>query len=682
LQWCDPETLAWLHHLLRFDPAARLLVVGTVRTEEMDADHPLLSFHLNLRSAGLLSELELAPLSAAQTADLANQVAERPLAQVMLEQVVQTSEGNPLFVTESVRAALGTLWDAAQESGDNIPAPMALPAKVQAVIQQRLARLSPGARELASVAAVIGRSFTVPVLAQASGLDEDELVRGLDELWQRRVVREQGDEAYDFSHDRIRETAYAGLSLAHRRLLHRRVAEALEQAPDEITSAAAQVAFHYEQAGLVEQAVAHYSQAAAGAHQVYAFDDAVGYLTKALALLHARPATPARVEQEVDLLSALGAAWSAARTWAASEAQEAYDRAYALSRDLEESPRLFTALWGLHEFHLFRSEYERALDTATACLRIAQRLQDPVLRLQAHHAMWGVLSFMNRYAAALEHTEQGLALYDRHLHQPLAFHYGNHDVGHCGLSIASIALWMSGFPDKARQRLQMAIQLAQELSLPLSQAEAYYNHAHIYQLLGEPLAVRTWAEATVTLSRQHGFRYCLAIGSAFAGWAMAVQGEHQTGLEMIRQGMAIWEREGMRYMQTYLTAIHVEAHLAANQIDQALTCVAEGQAFAIEFNEHFFEPELYRLQGEVLTRKGALPQQIEKCYQQALALARQQEAKMLEVRAAISLARLWQQQGRRSEAHALLAGVYFGFREGFTTPDLQEAQVLLAALAS
>ncbi len=682
LQWCDPETLAWLQYLLHFDPAARLLVVGTMRAEEVDAEHPLLSLLLTLRSAGLVSEIELGPLAAAETADLAVRVAERPLTQTVLDQLVRTTEGNPLFVTETVRAALGAVSAGGQAFTADAVISITLPVKVQAVIQQRLARLSPDARELVSVAAVIGRSFRLPVLAQAGGLAEDALVQGLDELWQRRIVREQGADAYDFSHDRIRDAAYAAISLARRRLLHRRVAEALEAVLAGGGATAAQVAFQYEQADLVKQAVAHYAQAAEAAHHVYAFEDSVRYFGKALDLLRTQPATPERSEQEVDLLCALGAAWTTIRTCASAEAQQAYDRAYTLSRQLTLSPRLFRALWGLHEFHQYRAEYARALDTAEECLRIAETLQDPTLRLEAHHALWGPLHFFNRYAAAVEQADLGLALYDHTVHQPLAFHYGSHDPGHCALSVAGIALWMSGYPDQARQRLHAAIALAAEFAQPLSQADAYYNHAQVYHLLGEPVAVRRWAEATLSLAHAHGFRYCQGVAAALAGWAMAVHGERQAGLDLLRQGIEMWRDEGMRSMQTYLTVLWVDACCAAGRLDEALASVMQGQGFAIEFDEHFFEPELYRLQGDLLAQQGALPPQVEACYRQALELARQQGAKMLELRSATSLARGWQARGSRQAAQDLLAPIYAWFTEGFATPDLQAAQRLLTALAS
>jgi DNA-binding SARP family transcriptional activator len=673
LQWCDQETLEWLNHLLHSAPAACLLVLGTVRTDEIDSEHPLSSLLLHLRSAGQITEIELGPMSEAETAELATHVAERPLPDEVITRLYQMTEGNPLFITESIRALLS------EPAAGGATSANTLPAKVHAVILERLARLSPSARELANVAAVIGRSFTLAVLYQAYGADEDTLVRSLDELWQRRIVREQGAESYDFSHDLIRETAYVSVSSARRRLLHRRVAEALERAPLGERSYSAQIAWHYEQAGMCEPAIVHYSQAAATAHQMYAFQDAITYINRALDLLATLPSTEDRRLQEVDLQSALGTAWSVVKTYAAWEAKHAFDRAFALSHQHPASPRMFVALWGLHEFHLARSEYERGLYIAEECLRIAQELQDPALLIEAHHAMWGVLVFMNRYRAALEHIEQALLLYRCEQHHALTLQFAGHDPGHCGLSVAGFALWVSGYPDQARQRLHEAIELTQQFSVPSSLADAAFNQTMIYQLLGEIEATLAWAKTTVRLSTEYGYTIGLAFGTALAGWAQVMHGDYVDGLALLEQGMIQWQAAGMHTMQTYLFALWIEACYTAGRYEEAIAHADHAHTFIVECGEQFFAPEIYRLRGELFRARGDL-ETAESCYAQALSLAREQSAKSLELRAAVSLARVWQDQGQHSAAYDLLAPIHAWFREGFGTPDLHAATELLAEL--
>ena len=304
LQWCDPDTIAWLHYLLRFDRQAPLLIIGTRRTGEGDS-RELATLLATLRRDGLLAEIELGPLDARETALLAGHVAGRPLDPALAGPLFQGSEGNPLFVVEMVQAGLTrdeaasqTGW-AAQHAHAMTAVPQPLPAKVRQVIESRLAQLSPAARELAGLAATVGRRFDLDVLSAAAGLTDEALARGLEELWQRRIIREQGAGNYDFSHDKIRETAYAGLGGARRRLLHRRVAQALA-APHgaDLDAVSGQIGRHYEQAGLAEPAIMHYRRAAAVSQQIYANEDAILYYRRALILLGS-PASDATLAAEL-----------------------------------------------------------------------------------------------------------------------------------------------------------------------------------------------------------------------------------------------------------------------------------------------------------------------------------------------------------------------------------------------
>jgi serine/threonine protein kinase/tetratricopeptide (TPR) repeat protein len=291
LQWCDRETLEWLHFLLRFEAQARLLLLATVRPEELGEDHPLQSLLAALRPRGQLTEIQLEPLNAPDTVTLASHIAGQEVAPEAAPYLYRETEGNPLFVVETVRMLAGRTRGKEHASSEVQIAvhDSNLPPTVQAVIAARLEQLTPLARKVMGLAATIGRAFTFQVLAQASQDDEDTLVRGLDELWQRRIVREQGMgslEAYDFSHDKLREVAYATVSAARRRQSHRQVAGALEVVyADRLDEVSGLVASHYDQAGEVERAVSHYQRAAKGARQVYANAEAIFSYQRALALL-------------------------------------------------------------------------------------------------------------------------------------------------------------------------------------------------------------------------------------------------------------------------------------------------------------------------------------------------------------------------------------------------------------
>jgi len=292
LQWCDRDTLEWLHFLLRFDRSARLLVVGAYRPEDTGAGHPLIALLHALRLEGRLTEIELGRLDEAGTGALAGQIAGVAFGAPATQHLYRETEGVPLFVVETVRAGLPARDTAfgAQEPGpvprESLPGDMELPPKVRSVLEARLAQLSSTARDLAGLAATIGREFSFALLSMASGREADALVRDLDELWQRRIVRERGADAYDFSHDKLREVAYRSMSEARRRLHHRRAAEALEtlQAAH-LDPVSHQVAVHYEQAGLPARAAPYYLAAARQARQVYANDEAMGLLRRGLALV-------------------------------------------------------------------------------------------------------------------------------------------------------------------------------------------------------------------------------------------------------------------------------------------------------------------------------------------------------------------------------------------------------------
>ena len=302
LQWSDPETLEWLAYLLRFAPQAPLLIVGTLRPEEVEASDPVAALLLSLRRDQQFSEIELGPLDAAKTATLAASVADQELNPNLAVLVYQETEGNPLFVVETMRA--GVLEQQSDPSQRFLLA--SLSPTIQAVITARLSQLSPSARQLAGLAAVIGRDFTFEVLAQASPDDEDTLIRGLDELWQRRIVRERGTHTYDFSHDKIREVAYTELSAARRRLLHRRVAKALESLyASNLDPVSSQIAAHYERAGLLERAVPYYQRAAEVAHRLYANEEVIEHLRQALALLEAAPLDASKKEWRLEMTTQL-----------------------------------------------------------------------------------------------------------------------------------------------------------------------------------------------------------------------------------------------------------------------------------------------------------------------------------------------------------------------------------------
>ena len=425
LQWCDSETLEWVHYLLRFEPGARLLLVGTVRLEEALPGHPVVSFLGTLQRDGLVTEIALGPLTPVETTSLAEHIAGHELDPAMTSDLHHETEGNPLFVVEMVRA--GTLEQhAGKQQFVDRPASLfllptsTLPPTMQTVLAARLGQLSPLARELASVAAVIGRGFSFTVLAQASSSSEEALVQGLDELWQRHIVREQGGEAYDFSHDKLREEAYAALSSVRKRFLHRRVAEALEEVyKADLDAVSTQIAAHYEHAGLPGRAIPYYRRAGEVAMNVYASAEAITAFQRAAALLEAT--SPGRAAQELEweeaaqLYKQLGQILDMAGQH--QEARQAYQQAMAYIPEQEyvwqaRLQRMIAKTWNdpshlkttLHGFKEAERALEQASDRASPVWQQEwiQLQLDYLLPLQFQVSVQEMTSVIERMQAVVE----------------------------------------------------------------------------------------------------------------------------------------------------------------------------------------------------------------------------------------------------------------------------------------
>jgi predicted ATPase len=339
-------------------------------------------------------------------------------------------------------------------------------------------------------------------------------------------------------------------------------------------------------------------------------------------------------------------------------------------------------LWGLWHVDNGRGEYQTTQALGEQLLSLAQRLQDSDLLLEAHHALWAALSFGGELAAARPHLEQGIRLYDPQRHRTHAILYSGHDPGVCCHMLAAPSLWLLGYPDQAVASIQAALALAQQLAHPLSLTLALYWAAVLHHLRQEAPQTQAHAEAAMTIATGQEFPQYLAQATLLRGWALAASGHGEAGRAQIHQGLAAYRATGATVNRQYYLALLAEASIQVGQTTEGLEALTEALATLTKSGVPWWEAELYRLRGELLLQHaGAQPGEAEACFQQALAVARRQQAKSLELRAAMSLSRLWQQQGKRDKARALLAPVYGWFTEGFDMTDLQEAKALLEELA-
>jgi predicted ATPase len=684
LQWCDQETLAWLHFLLRSDPKARLLVVGCAREEELLPSHPLRTLLLHLRNTLRATEIPLKPLDAAETAKLASQMAKRELDLNEGLHLYHETGGYPLFVVEMVRADLGqgaASRPEAERLSRQPPLDTArtLPPRVHAVLVGRLLQLSAFAREFVELAATIGREFTLDLLISVSNADTETAVRALDELWYKRIVREHGANSYDFTHDKLREVAYAEISAPQRRMLHRRVAQALEAMhADDLDSVSGQIASHYERAGRIEQALPFYRRAAAVAQCVYANEDAISLLSRSLELLELLPAGSKRDKQELSLQLALAPLYRVTKGWTALELERVLDRALALCDTVGEDAQRAETLYGLQSVYVVQARLEKVQVVSDELQTLYQRSLGTVPPF-ADMMLAGARLHLGRITDANGQFAEIIATHDPdqllHLQESQGANYAA-----LARAWQAHGLWCLGYPQQAQERGLDAVKLVQDLDQPFNQALVSAYLALLQQLRADEAVAREHAENALALASQYQAPYYRAWADILVRYALALEQPNEECIERLRGSIATFKASSARLRLPYYLSLLAQVNRKAGRAEEGLACINEALAEARIHNERWWDAELHRLRGEFLLMRGADASDVEAAILRAIEIARFQQAKSLELRATMSLARLWSAQKRSEDARRQLSDLYAWFTEGFETPDLQAARLLLAHL--
>ena len=441
------------------------------------------------------------------------------------------------------------------------------------------------------------------------------------------------------------------------------------------------LAHHYRRSGQIPKAVDYLHRAGQQTVERSAYAEAVSHLTTAFELLTSLPETHERRQRELAVQMTLGMAFKATKGWGAPEVERLYTHARALCEQVGEPSQLFRVLWGLWSASNARGQYQTMRAVGEQLLSLAHRLHDTDLLLEAHHAMWTSLFSSGELAAARAHQAQGLRLYDLQRHRTHAALYSGHDPGVCCHYRTAPTLWLLGYPDQAVTSSQAALALAQQLAHPVSLNLALYWAAILHHLRREAPLTQAHAETAMTIATDQGFPHTLAQALPLRGWALAVCGHGEESLRQIREGLDACRATGAIRDRPYHLTLLAEATTVVGQTAAGREALAEALATVATSVVRWWEAELYRLQGEMQlhadggVRHAALT--AEECFHQALAIARRQQARSWELRAAMSLGRLWQHQGKRTEARELLAPIYGWFTEGFDTTDLQEAKALL-----
>jgi predicted ATPase len=531
----------------------------------------------------------------------------------------------------------------------------------------------------------VGREFSYELLHATSTVDETTLQQGLAQLVDTELVYQRGlppRSVYVFKHALIRDAAYQALLRSTRQQYHQRIAQVLEaRFPEAVETQPELLAHHFTEASLNESALGYWQRAGQRAYERSANVEAISHLTKGLEVLQALSENPERLRRELTLQTILAQVLKDAKGYGHPAVERAYTRAQELCRHIGETPQLFPALLGLSIYFVVRAELQAARELGAQLLRLAERAQDPVLLVEAYYSLGVTCFWLGEFAPAREYLEQGIVHYDPQRHRAHLELFGQ-DGGAVCLCRAALVLWYLGYPDQALARSHEALILARELSHPFSLAYVLLWTAMLHNHRREVQATQERADAVTALSTERGFPYWSTQGTILQGWALAARGQRAAGIAQMHNGLVALRATGTEVLRPYFLGLLADEYGKVGQGKEGLVLLEEALALVKKTGERWPEAELQRRKGDLLLSLSMENQaEAERCFHQALAVARHQHTKPLELRTAISLSRLWQQRGKRVEAYESLAEIYGWFTEGFDTADLQEAKALLDTLA-
>ncbi len=681
LHWADPSTLEVLTLLLDQGPTTRLLTLLTCRPE----------FISPWGSRSYLTQLTLDRLGWPQVEVMVERVTgEKALPSEVVQQIVSKTDGVPLFVEELTKTVVENIGQRATgngQRGGQSGAVLGIPSSLQDALMARLDRLG-SAKEIAQLGATLGREFSYELLHAVANQNESILQQGLQQLVAAELVYQRGlgpQAHYLFKHALIQDTAYQSLLKSRRQQLHERIAQVLEERFVEIKEAQPELlARHYTEAGHAEQAIPYWQRAGERASQRSAYVEAISHLTKGIEVLKTLPNVPEHAPQELTLQLALNDALVTVKGYTAPEVRKTVLRARELCQQLGETPQLFPMLFRLWVFYIMRRELPTAREMSEQLMRLARSIKDLFLLVLAHAAL-GITSYwLGELTSARSHLDQAITWYDPQKHPRSSV--GTADPRVDFLTYAAWTLWRLGYPDQALKRSQEAMALATVLSHPFSLSYALMGIALLHLALREGKLAREEAEEVMSLSTEQGFPFWLPQATIVRGWALADQGQVEEGITQIQQGLAAYRNMGAETERKGFLPLLIATYAQGTQAEAGLSVLPESLDFVDKTGVRYYESDLYRLKGEltlqlqVESHKTQI-KEAEACFLKAIEIAQKQQAKSPELRATMSLARLWQQQGKKTEARQILADVYNWFTEGFDTGDLREAKALLEELS-
>ena len=702
LHWSDVSTLELLSYVAQRRQAAQLMVIGTYRPADIIVHgHPLREAIQELFAKEMATELPLELLTQESVTEYVSSRLGSEAGAAQLGQLIhQRTEGNALFMVNVVDQLVEQGVTNSTVPGSNLDrveqAVEAIPSSLWQLIDKQLGRLSAEQQRTLEIASVVGTEFAAASVAAGleSHVDEaDELCEEL--VSQGQFIEEVGfadwpdgtpSGVYRFRHSLYQNVLYDRISTVRKIRLHRAIGEREEAGyGKQAHEYAAALARHFEQGRDPERAWQYYKQAGEAAVRRSANQEAVGHFTKSIALLTSLPKTREQSQQELALQVAIGAPLVAMKGLAAPEVEQAYDRARELCTDQIETAQTFPILIGLHVFYTARGRLQVGAEFAEQSLRFAQKEQAPEFLLEAHTYMGNSLFWRGDILAARDHLEQAVPLYGLQHHDAHAFIYGQ-DPGVVANSELSWITWMLGYPDRSSRYSQEAMAIADSISHAHSSAFAASFAAWLCVFRGEWLDCQRWAERVEAIASEHSLPLWLGLGICQQGAAAVAQAQASKGLKQMYEGNTIYRSTGAELGLPWNLLTLADWCGKTQAVDEGNRVLEEAFLIAQQNGETLWAAELQRCKGELLLQSKdenlvSRRAEAEVCFQRAITIAQSQQAKAWELRAAMSLSRLWQQQGKTTEARDLLAPIYDWFTEGFETADLKEAQALLETLS-
>jgi class 3 adenylate cyclase/predicted ATPase len=678
VHWSDPTSLELFGRMVDRIRTLRVLLLVTFRP---DFEPPWIGrAHVTALTINRLTEREISAM-------IDRVVGNKLLPASVRQDIVERTDGVPLFVEEMTKAVLETgSKSAAEQTAATVPSSaLAVPASLHASLMARLDRLGP-AKEVAQIGSAIGREFSHTLLAAVVRKPEAELQSALDRLIQAGLLFRQGvppHASYLFKHALVQDAAYGTLLRSRRQHLHGEIASTLEEAFPEIVEMQPEIlARHCAEAEFHEKAQKYWRTAGEQAVRRASNREAIEHFRQALALNEKLPLDIERSRAELAILSQLGPALMSVHGWSAPEVGVVFERAEDLARQLESSVDLAPPLAGLWLFHTARGQFSRANEITNELFNVARTLDDRDILLQAHHCAWPIRWFRGEIRDAKVHADAGLNLYDEIRHARHRFLYLGHDPAVCALSITSVLQWLLGYPTQGVHLERDAIDLARRLQHVPSVAHALWFNCQGQVARNDAAAAMNTATELLTLSEEHGLSQTRATALVYLGWAIGQTKDVAQGVQYLEEGLAAFDQLGLRSNLCLAICLLAETYFTGGRYDSALEQVNRAIATSSEIGDRWCLPLIHMTHARLLQQTNHNADAAEASLRRALEVAEPQCAKGWGLRAATSLARLWRDQGKRDEARNLLAPIYGWFTEGFDTRDLKEAKALLDALTS